>query len=220
PVIEHLIAHGFAVAPHPLSIEPLEALIAAGNLERARPFVETYLSEAQAIESPLLLAAGERCLGLIAARDGDLTAARELFARAITAERNGEPPFELARTLLASGRTERRAKQKRAAREHLIAALTLFDRLGARPWADQAQSELGRIGGRPPSSGGLTPAEQRVASLIASGRTNSEAAAELYLSEHTVEGHLSHISAKLGLRSRSELARRYADDQTGPPADR
>ena len=56
---------------------------------------------------------------------------------------------------------------------------------------------------------GLTSAEHRVAALVAAGRTNREVAAELYLGERTVETHLSHIYAKLGVRSRTELARAY-----------
>jgi DNA-binding CsgD family transcriptional regulator len=219
PVVDKLLARGFAIAPHPLSIEPLEALIAAGDLERARPLLQRYLNEARAIESPMLLAAGERCRGLLATGERDLAAARKSFETALAAQQQSEWPFELGRTLLAAGRVERRAKQKRAARQSLTGALAIFDRLGARLWADQTQAELGRIGGRAPSTGELTPAEARVAALIAAGRTNREAAAELHLSEHTVEGHLSRIYTKLGLRSRSELARHLLISQQRDPHD-
>jgi DNA-binding CsgD family transcriptional regulator len=72
---------------------------------------------------------------------------------------------------------------------------------------DKARGELGRIGGRTRGEG-LTPAERRVADLVAEGRTNREVAATLFLGERTVASHLTHIYAKLGVRSRTELARR------------
>ena len=87
-------------------------------------------------------------------------------------------------------------------------ALTIFDELGAARWAEKARAELAQISGRAPSKGGLTPAEERVAALVAKGKTNKEVAAELFVADRTVEYHLSHIYAKLGVRSRAELARR------------
>ncbi|HEX9550424.1 MAG TPA: helix-turn-helix transcriptional regulator, partial [Candidatus Limnocylindrales bacterium] len=83
--------------------------------------------------------------------------------------------------------------------------------LGAESWAASTRAELARIGGRP-RSGGLSASELRVASLVAEGRTNREIAAALFLSERTVAGHLSHIYAKLGIRSRTELARTLRSD--------
>ena len=79
---------------------------------------------------------------------------------------------------------------------------------GPRLWAERAQAELGRIGGRTREEG-LTAAERRVAALVAEGRTNREVAAALVLGERTVETHLTHIYAKLGVRTRTELARVY-----------
>ena len=82
-----------------------------------------------------------------------------------------------------------------------------FEELGAAGWAEKARAELGRIGGRTRVEG-LTPAERRVAALVAEGRTNREVAAALFLAERTVASHLSHVYAKLGVRSRTELARK------------
>ena len=73
----------------------------------------------------------------------------------------------------------------------------------------QGAPELGRIGGRTREDG-LTAAERRVAALVAAGRTNREVAAQLFLAERTVAGHLTRIYAKLGVRSRTELARRLS----------
>jgi DNA-binding NarL/FixJ family response regulator len=129
-----------------------------------------------------------------------------------------EQPFELGRTLLVKGKIARRAKKKRIARAALEGALEIFDRLGAPLWSKQAKDELARIGGRAPARDELTPAEERVAALVAEGRPNREVAAALYLSENTVESHLSHIYAKLGVRSRTELARRLVPDRS-PRAD-
>ncbi len=78
-----------------------------------------------------------------------------------------------------------------------------------RAWAEKARAELGRIGGRTRIEG-LSPAEQRVAALVVEGRTNREVASALSLGERTVETHLTHIYAKLGVRSRTQLARTLA----------
>ena len=104
--------------------------------------------------------------------------------------------------------TQRRAKQRGAARLALDRALAIFERLGAPLWAVKARDELGRIGGRAPSRGELTEAERRVAALVAEGRTNREVAAALFVTEHTVEGALTRAYRKLGIRSRAELAAR------------
>ena len=116
-------------------------------------------------------------------------------------------PFDRARTLLALGVARRRANDRRQARATLEEARARFHSLGAAVWEQRAADELARIGGRAPASGDLTPVEQRVVELVAAGRTNREVAAALFLSTRTVEGHLSHVYGKLGVRSRVELAR-------------
>jgi DNA-binding NarL/FixJ family response regulator len=79
--------------------------------------------------------------------------------------------------------------------------------IGSAGWADQARSELGRIGARKPrASGELTPSEQRVVELAAKGLSNKEIAQELVVTLNTVETHLSRAYSKLGIRSRSQLA--------------
>ena len=120
--------------------------------------------------------------------------------------------FGRARALLALGVVRRRERQKRAARVAIGAALGEFERLGAACWIEKAGAELGRIGGRTRVEG-LTPAERRVAALVAEGRTNREVAAALFLGERTVETHLTHVYTKLGVRSRAELARTFRPDE-------
>ena len=144
--------------------------------------------------------------GLVLAARGDHEAA---LAALEQAAEESELPFEHARTLLALGTEQRRARQRRAARATLEAAQASFDALGASLWSAKARTELGRIGGRAPSTGELTPAERRVAELVAAGRTNREVAETLVLSVHTVEAALTQAYRKLGVRSRTELARLY-----------
>jgi DNA-binding NarL/FixJ family response regulator len=84
----------------------------------------------------------------------------------------------------------------------------MFERTSAPLWAAQARAELARISGRPPEPDQLTATELRVAELVASGRSNKEAAAELFVTVRTIESTLTRTYAKLGVRSRTELAAR------------
>ena len=133
-----------------------------------------------------------------------------MFERALEEHRRVPQPLELARTLLAKGQVERRARQKSAARRTLQQALGIFEELGAPLWAARARAELARIGGRAPAGDGLTPTERRIAELVAEGKTNKEVAAILVVAERTVESALTQIYRKLDVRSRTELARKLA----------
>jgi DNA-binding NarL/FixJ family response regulator len=124
-------------------------------------------------------------------------------------------PFERARTELCLGERRRRAGRRVDARVPLRAALSTFEELGARPWADRARAELracGETRARPEPGPleELTPHELQVALVVARGATNREAAAELFLSPKTIDFHLRNVYRKLGLRSRAELARLLA----------
>jgi DNA-binding CsgD family transcriptional regulator len=199
----------------PIWPNAIEALIALGELEQARDYANEYEVRAERSTSPWALSTAARCRGLLRAAEGDLNAAFQAFERALAEHARMPGPFERGRTLLALGATLRRARQKRAARESLEAALAIFDQLGAPLWAEKARAELARISGRPRASQELTETERRVAELVAEGRSNKEVAAQLYVSVHTVDAHLTRIYRKLGLRSRAELAHRLA--QPGAP---
>jgi DNA-binding CsgD family transcriptional regulator len=160
----------------------------------------------------------QRGRALVASARGDFDRAREHLDRALAAHKRLPQPFELGRTLLAQGTIERRAKHRGAAREALSGALELFDELGAPLWAEKAAAELARIPGRPPAAGELSETERRVADLVASGRSNKEVAAKLFVTVRTVEGNLTRIYAKLGVRSRTELAARLGRDASAPPS--
>jgi DNA-binding CsgD family transcriptional regulator len=143
----------------------------------------------------------------VAAARRDLEQALSVLEQAVARHEAVGDPFGRARARLALGVVSRRARQKRVAREAIESAVASFETLGATGWAAKARAELGRIGGRTRGEG-LTGAERRVADLVAEGRTNREVAAALFLGERTVASHLTHIYAKLGVRSRTELARR------------
>jgi DNA-binding CsgD family transcriptional regulator len=188
----------------------LEALIAVGDLDEADEILGTWQGRAAALDRAWALAILARCRGLLLATRGDFEGAFASFERALTEHARSTDPFHRGRTLLALGRTQRRAKRRGAARVTLEEAVATFDRLGAPLWSEQARAELARIGGRQPSRGGLTKAESLIASLVAEGRTNRDVAAVLFLSEHSVETILTRIYRKLGVRSRVELTRLLA----------
>jgi DNA-binding CsgD family transcriptional regulator len=211
PLPGRLTAMGYREPSHYQAIPNLvEALVELGEAEEARPLVALFEELARAVDAPLALAQAARCRGLVAGATGDLEGALAALEAALVDHRRAPVPFERGRTLLALGSTRRRAKRRRAAREALMEAVAVFDELGAPLWAKKTRSELARIGGRAPSSSDmLTPTERRVAELVAEGHATKEVAAELFVSAKTVEGHLSHIYAKLGVRSRAELAARF-----------
>jgi DNA-binding NarL/FixJ family response regulator len=122
--------------------------------------------------------------------------------------------FQHARTLLCYGERLRRAQRRRDARVQLRAAIEIFDRLDARPWADRARAELNASGETIRRDGStderLTPQELQIALLVTQGRTNAEIGRAVFLSTRTVEFHLSRAYRKLGISSRTELAGRLA----------
>ena len=189
----------------------IESLIGVGELDEAERLLE-LLEEFAAHADTLLGPLARRCCGL-------LHAARRDYERSIAALKAAatEPdlpqqanPLELARTLLALGTVQRKARHKRDARESLQRAIEIFERLGARLWLEKARSELRRIGGRIGSESELSETERRIAELVADGRRNREVAAELSLSPNTVAWNLSKVYRKLGVTSRTELAAHVA----------
>jgi DNA-binding CsgD family transcriptional regulator len=189
----------------------VEALLGLDRVDDAERILEGWDADARRLEVDRVLAHVTRCRGLVAAARGDVVAAASRLEEAVARHDAVGDAFGRARALLALGVVRRRERQKRAARVAIDAALAGFEELGAATWIEKARAELGRIGGRTREQG-LTAAERRVAGLVAEGRTNREVAAALFLGERTVETHLSHVYAKLGVRSRAELARVYRPD--------
>lgn len=188
--------------------DEIEALVALGRTDEAEAVLAWLEERGRALDRASALAAAARCRGLLALARRDTKAALACFEDALRQHDRVDLPFERARTLLAQGIALRHARRRRDARATIEEARGAFASLGAALWDEKAAAELGRIGGRRSAGGELTPAEERVAALVAEGRTNKEAAAALFLTERTVEFHLTHAYRKLGVRSRSELARR------------
>src|SRR5450759_3532571 len=191
----------------------VEALVGTGDLAAAELLLS--MLEASAAEASTGLDSfAHRCHGLLLEVRGDLPAAlAELEAAAVLPEPPaGRNPLEQARTLLALGRVHREAQHKRAARETLEHALSIFEQLGARPWADRTRSEIRRIGGRGSTPGQLSETERRIVELVVAGRKNREVADELFLIPDTFAWNLSRVYKKLGVTSRTQLAALLAHD--------
>jgi DNA-binding CsgD family transcriptional regulator len=161
------------------------------------------------------LAATSRAL-LAAARQ-DLDAARDALDEALAHHDRVTVPFDLARTLLVAGQTHRRRGERKAAKDVLERALALFEELGASLWAERAAAELRRIPIRRGAGDELTPTEERVAELVAAGRTNREVAQALFMSPKTVEANLGRIYRKLGIASRAQLGATMAERAAAKP---
>jgi DNA-binding CsgD family transcriptional regulator len=215
--VAHAIATELGVgAPGMLRfvVDQAEALAGVGRLDEADAALLTFERRAEALElawaRPLL----DRARGLTAAARGDLDGGATLLRRAEAARDDLPLPLERARIDLCLGRVLRRLKRRAEAREALDRAVAAFDSLGSRLWAEQSRAERARIGGRSRRDG-LTATEAQVAALVAEGRTNKEVAAALFVTANTVEAHLTRVYAKLGVRSRNELARALSEQGPG-----
>jgi len=216
PLCDALLEAGIAELGEVRALpDEIEALIGLGRLEDAERNVGRLENMAEGRERRSVTAAALRSRALLAAASGDTPAAITAAEGACAHARVIGLPFELGRALLVLGTTQRRARLKRQARESLDESLAIFERLGAGIWMGRVRAELGRIGGRAPAGGKLTPTELRAAELVALGRSNKEVAAALFVSTKTVEANLSRIYAKLGVQSRMELARLLAEERAG-----
>ena len=196
--------------------DQIEALIALGKLDAAAELLGWYAANAERLGRRSALATAARCRGLLAGARRDVDGAVAELGGALALHEGVPIPLELGRTQLALGTALRRARQRGAAREALEAARGTFAAIGARGWAARADAELHRLGGRPPSSGALTPTERRVAELVARGLQTKQVAATLFVSPKTVEGHLTRIYGKLGVGSRTELAHHLREGSDDP----
>ncbi|MGW1622605.1 AAA family ATPase [Streptomyces sp. NPDC002172] len=215
-----------------------EALVVLGETEAAGAVLHDARARVPDGAPGSVLAALDRAEGL---REAGIGRAREGAVRLRTAVDRLRPlplPVELVRTLIALGAVERRARRRNAARAALAEALETATRIGAAPLAARARDELARLaagerGGEAGAAGpDLTPTEARIAELVGGGATNREVAAELFISVKTVEGALSRVYRKVGVRSRTALAHAMAvaviaagaavdtgdDDQPAPTA--
>lgn len=195
----------------PVGGDLAEALIALGKPHDASTVVGWLRALAEEQRHPWGLATTRRCDALLAlAEHPDETGVACLEAVASEYSDLGLH-FEAARTLLAAGRAARRQRRWAVARALLERAAVAFDELDADGWVGVARANVGRR--ESPRRGGLTDAEHRVAGLAADGLSNKEIAAHLMISVSTVETHLKRIYAKLGVGSRTQLARRLTSGE-------
>jgi DNA-binding CsgD family transcriptional regulator/tetratricopeptide (TPR) repeat protein len=184
-----------------------EALIQQGRVEEAETLITAVDRNGRRLDRPWMLVVAERCRAMLLAARGDIDEAGASIERAMVEHERVQMPFERARTQLVLGQIQRRQRGKRVASTTLQEASEMFEALGTPLWADRARAELARVKVGRQQSEVLSPSEQRVAELVASGLTNREVAAALFISPKTVDTNLGRIYRKLGIRSRAELGR-------------
>jgi ATP/maltotriose-dependent transcriptional regulator MalT len=187
--------------------DAIEALIRVDRGAEAEPLIGALERNGEQQDRAWMLAVGARGRSMLLAARGDLDAASAAATRALAQHDRLPMPFERARTLLLLGQLQRRQRRKESASASLQDALDIFERLHVRLWADRARAELARANVGPRQSSQLTPSEQRVAELAASGMKNRDVATTLFISPKTVEANLARIYRKLGIKSRAELGR-------------
>ncbi|MDT5234766.1 MAG: hypothetical protein QOF47_753 [Mycobacterium sp.] len=187
--------------------DAVEAMVAVGRLDEAEPMVAALESHGSRLDRTWMLAIGARCRGMLMAAQGDVDGAEQMVRKALAEHDRLQMPFERARTLLLLGQLQRRQRQKHDAAATLGEALQVFQELGTPLWAERVSAELERTNVSPIRTLELTPSQRRVAELAASGLTNRDVAAKLFVSTKTVETNLSQVYRKLGIHSRAELGR-------------
>ena len=191
------------------------ALDRRGEAERASRVAEATAAAAQL---PLATAWAERAAAAVALQAGNPARAVERALASADAAHEVGAPVEAALSRLLAGQALAQAGESGRAVAELQRAAAVFESCGAVRYRDSAERELGKLGHRPHrrtragSDGGasiesLTERELQVARLVVDRKTNPEIAAELFLSQKTVETHLRHIFRKMNVASRVELAR-------------
>jgi DNA-binding CsgD family transcriptional regulator len=191
----------------PVMQNEIEALVALGEVDEADALVRIVADHGRRKGRRWAQAIAARGHALVLAARGDLEGAADAIGQALVAHEQLADPFERGRSLLVKGAVERRVRRRGAARTSLDEALRIFDRLGARLWSEKARADLARLGLRSAPTA-LSATEARIAQLAAAGHLNKEIAQELFVTVKTVEANLSRVYRKLGIRSRTELARR------------
>jgi DNA-binding CsgD family transcriptional regulator len=189
----------------------VEALVRLGRLAEAEQLASTFTERSVTRGSHSAQANAARVRGLLEATRGRPVAAVQAFEEALAHAAAVDLPFERAMIHLHYGAHLRKTGRRRVAAEQLRAADDIFHRLAARPFVAMAGRELAGCGltrARTAGPSQLTSQERTVARLVSTGKSNREVAGELFISTKTVEYHLVHIYAKLGLRSRGQLIAR------------
>jgi ATP/maltotriose-dependent transcriptional regulator MalT len=194
------------------------SLLALGRRDEAKRTADYAEARAAAVRLPLAAAWARRATAAVALYDGDAARSASLALESAAAADEGQAPIEAALSRTLAGRALAEAGRHDRAVAELGRAAAELDRCGAFRYRDAAERELGKLGHRthrrttPGRANGagvetLTARELQVARLVVDRRTNPEIAAELFLSNKTVESHLRNIFRKLNVASRVELAR-------------
>jgi DNA-binding NarL/FixJ family response regulator len=182
----------------------VEILLVADDLPTARAAADEVAGIAGDADTPLLHAVAAHAQGAVLLAEGDARAALSTLRRAWTAWQEMEAPYEAARTRVLVGLACRQLGDEGTAAMELDAARWVFQELGAAP--ELARLEQLSRASAPKAPGGLSAREVQVLALVAAGNSNRAIAAELFLSEKTVERHVGNILAKLGVGSRTAAA--------------
>jgi DNA-binding CsgD family transcriptional regulator len=205
PILATFPIYGTEIVTAGYLPDAVEALTALGRVDEAERLVSALERNGAQYDRPWMLAVGARGRAHTLAARGELEAAQEAAEQAMDHHERLPMPFERARTQLLLGQIQRRRRHGRAAAATLDEALATFERLGAPLWARRTHAEQARVA-RPQGDGNrLTPTELRVAERAATGLSNKQIAAEMFMAEKTVERNLSRVYRKLGIRSRAAL---------------
>jgi ATP/maltotriose-dependent transcriptional regulator MalT len=186
-----------------------ELLVQLGHLDRAREALARLEHRGRAFPRTWIDVTLPRTQAIVLAAEGDVRGALEAL-ESLDLDAGARLPLELGWTWLTKGRLHRRAKQRRAAADAFAQAAAIFERLGVVAWAEWARNELDVVGPRRRAPNELTATELRIAELAAAGITNREIARAVFISEKTVEAHITRVYRKLGIHSRAELGARMA----------
>ncbi|OYO18423.1 hypothetical protein CGZ93_15700 [Enemella dayhoffiae] len=183
------------------------ALVATGEVQQADEFLRPHEELAAARQHRSMMARLASARGRVLFSQGEVTAGREAFDRALGLI--SDLPLQLLRTRihLAHGQALRRVGKRRDAEAELHNARRGYVAMGATGFVDKCDREL-KAGTRSRDADSLTeltPQEQAVVDLVVQGMTNREVAASLFISVKTVQYHLTRVYARLGVRSRAEL---------------
>jgi DNA-binding CsgD family transcriptional regulator len=196
-----------------------DALVSTGRLAEADEFIQRHEKLSSSHGWGLTVARLARVRGRLEAANGRITAAETAFRAGIAELEKAPMPFQRALLRLAYGQILRRAGQRRAAAHQLQAARDRFAGLKARPYLERCDQELAACGLAPAKRSDFDPSrltaqESAVARLVALGMGNRQVASELFVSIKTVQFHLTHIYAKLGISTRTELAAQFRDNDS------
>jgi DNA-binding CsgD family transcriptional regulator len=190
----------------------IEAAVRANRPDAARTALDAFEGWAAHARMPWVQPRLASCRALVAEGEeatSEFEQALQLSGQAL--------PFDRARIQLLYGEHLRRERRRSDSRVQLRAAVDAFAAQGAAPWEERARAELRASGETARRRGDqardqLTPQELHIARLVGSGLSNKEIAANLYLSPRTIDSHLRNVFAKLGISSRTQLARLELED--------